>query len=223
MQALTWSAIYPGLVNQCVAIASAPYLDPINLAFNHVARAAIAIDQSSLRSAGEAEKVGDVGLRIARMLAHITYSSSFPGGWDRKNMCSLERNSQSKLERIGSYLDNQADRFVMYFDQESYVMISNLLDAFNLEIYFHQEPLAMTLHCSIPEYLLIAFSDDMRFPPSRSREILDIITSLGRKALYREIKGDRGHDGFLCANEEYLKTVRSYFESVYEEHVCTLA
>lgn len=219
MQALAWGAIYPGLVKQCVAIASAPYLDSINLAFNHVARTAIAIDQFATRSRSE----NNAGLRIARMLAHITYSSSSPGGWERKNTGPTKTSPQSKSERIGSYLDNQADRFVKYFNQGSYVMITNMLDAFNLEVYFDRQPLSQLLHSPIPEYFLLAFNDDMRFPPSRSREIQDIITSRGGKALYREIKGDRGHDGFLCANEDYLSTVRGYLESVYEEHVCAFA
>lgn len=222
MQALTWSAAYPGLVSSCIAIASAPYLDFINLAFNHVARTAIALDRSSVRPVGEDGKAGDAGLRIARMLAHITYSSSSPTGWRRRIMSAPE-NAQSESEKIGSYLDNQADRFVKYFDPASYVMITNLLDSFNLEACFDRGPLVGTPHRVMPEYLLLAFSDDMRFPPSRSREIADIVVDRGRKVLYREIKGNRGHDGFLCANEEYLRTVRNYLESVYEAHTCVPA
>ena len=76
MQALGWTLQYPKRVRHAVVIASAPNLTAENIAFNEVARRAIVTDPDF--HGGNFYRHGVVpkrGLRIARMIGHITYLS----------------------------------------------------------------------------------------------------------------------------------------------------
>ena len=76
MQALSWTLQYPARVRHAVVIASAPNLNAENIAFNEVARRAIVTDPDF--HGGHFIARGAIphrGLRIARMIGHITYLS----------------------------------------------------------------------------------------------------------------------------------------------------
>jgi homoserine O-acetyltransferase len=76
MQALSWTLQHPERVRHAVVVASAPNLTAENIAFNEVARRAIVTDPDF--HGGHFYAHGVVpkrGLRIARMIGHITYLS----------------------------------------------------------------------------------------------------------------------------------------------------
>ncbi|MFM9899379.1 MAG: homoserine O-acetyltransferase [Polaromonas sp.] len=76
MQALSWTLQYPDRVRHAVVVASAPNLTAENIAFNEVARRAIVTDPDF--HGGHYGRHGVLpqrGLRIARMIGHITYLS----------------------------------------------------------------------------------------------------------------------------------------------------
>jgi homoserine O-acetyltransferase len=76
MQALSWTLQHPNRVRHAVVVASAPNLTAENIAFNEVARRAIVTDPDF--HGGHFYEHGVVpqrGLRIARMVGHITYLS----------------------------------------------------------------------------------------------------------------------------------------------------
>jgi homoserine O-acetyltransferase len=76
MQALAWSMMYPERLRHCLVIASTPKLSAQNIAFNDVARQAILTDPEF--HGGDFYAHGVVpknGLRVARMVGHITYLS----------------------------------------------------------------------------------------------------------------------------------------------------
>ncbi len=76
MQALSWTLQYPGRVKHAVVVASAPNLTAENIAFNEVARRAIVTDPDFCDGHYAAHGVlPKRGLRIARMIGHITYLS----------------------------------------------------------------------------------------------------------------------------------------------------
>ncbi|MDI7115999.1 hypothetical protein, partial [Klebsiella pneumoniae] len=65
---------YPERVRHCLCIASAPKLSAQNIAFNEVARQAILSDPEFL--GGYFQEQGVIpkrGLKLARMVGHITY------------------------------------------------------------------------------------------------------------------------------------------------------
>ena len=76
MQTLAWTLQYPERVRHAVVVASAPNLTAENIAFNEVARRAIVTDPDF--HGGHFYRHGVLpqrGLRIARMIGHITYLS----------------------------------------------------------------------------------------------------------------------------------------------------
>ena len=76
MQALAWTLQYPERVLHAIVVASAPNLTAENIAFNEVARRAIVTDPDF--NGGNYARAGVLpkrGLRIARMIGHITYLS----------------------------------------------------------------------------------------------------------------------------------------------------
>ncbi len=76
MQALSWTLQYPERVRHAVVVASAPNLTAENIAFNEVARRAIVTDPDFCGGNFYAANViPKRGLRIARMIGHITYLS----------------------------------------------------------------------------------------------------------------------------------------------------
>ena len=76
MQALSWTLQYPARVRHAVVVASAPNLTAENIAFNEVARRAIVTDPDFHGGHFyEHDVIPRRGLRIARMVGHITYLS----------------------------------------------------------------------------------------------------------------------------------------------------
>ena len=76
MQALSWALQYPDRVRHAVVVASAPNLTAENIAFNEVARRAIVTDPEFHGGHFyQHSVVPKRGLRIARMIGHITYLS----------------------------------------------------------------------------------------------------------------------------------------------------
>ena len=76
MQALEWSCLFPKRIKKAGIIAAAPKLSAQNIAFNEVARQAIVNDPDFV--SGRYLDVGKSprqGLKLARMIGHITYLS----------------------------------------------------------------------------------------------------------------------------------------------------
>ena len=77
MQALQWSIQYPEKLANSIIIAAAPNLTAQNIAFNEVARQSILTDPDfNNGNFYTTKKLPKRGLRIARMLGHITYLSN---------------------------------------------------------------------------------------------------------------------------------------------------
>src|SRR5499433_3274408 len=76
MQAMQWTMSYPERIRNSIVVAAAPKLSAQNIAFNEVARQAITTDPDF--HGGDYYGYGVVprrGLRLARMIGHITYLS----------------------------------------------------------------------------------------------------------------------------------------------------
>ncbi len=221
MQTLSWTLQYPDRVRHAIIIASAPNLSAENIAFNEVARRAIVTDPDF--HAGHFYEHGVVparGLRIARMIGHITYLSddvmnSKFGRELRDAVTGSEtgyRYSTQDIEfQIESYLRHQGDKFSGYFDANTYLLITRALDYFDPAQRFGGD-LAATLAQAQARFLLVSFSTDWRFSPARSREIVKALLATRHRVSYAEINAPHGHDAFLLDDPRYLKLVRAYFE-----------
>jgi len=224
MQALDWTLQYPERVRHAVVVASAPNLTAENIAFNEVARRAIVTDPDF--HDGHFYKYGVLpkrGLRIARMIGHITYLSD--DVMNEKFGRQLRRvvtetastgaykYSTQEIEfEIESYLRYQGDKFAEYFDANTYLLITRALDYFDPAGEFGGD-LSRALAKATAKFLLVSFTTDWRFSPARSREIVKALLDNQRDVSYAEIDAPHGHDAFLLDDPRYMGVVRSYFES----------
>ena len=224
MQALSWAMQYPDRMRHAVVIASAPNLTAENIAFNEVARRAIQTDPDF--HGGHFYEHGMVpkrGLRIARMIGHITYLSD--DVMNEKFGRQLIASSQNEQDRnffystleaefqIESYLRYQGDKFAEYFDANTYLLITRALDYFDPARAFNGN-LSAALARATSKFLLVSFTTDWRFAPQRSRELVKALLDNKRDVSYAEINAPHGHDAFLLDDARYMGVIRSYFNNV---------
>ena len=233
MQALSWALRYPERVGHAVVIASAPNLTAENIAFNEVARRAITTDPDF--HGGHFYQHGVVpkrGLRIARMIGHITYLSDdvmnekFGRQLRAAALAAKEGRTDAAIDylystqeaefQIESYLRYQGDKFAEYFDANTYLLITRALDYFDPARHFAGD-LCQALAAATCKFLLVSFSTDWRFAPRRSREIVKALLHNQRPVSYAEIDAPHGHDAFLLNDPRYLNVVRSYFVGIAKE------
>ncbi|UTY56462.1 homoserine O-acetyltransferase [Massilia sp. erpn] len=223
MQALAWSIMYPERLRHCMVIASTPKLSAQNIAFNDVARQAILSDPDY--RGGDFYEHGVVpknGLKVARMVGHITYLSDddMAEKFGRK-LRDIAESSDYKFGfgidfEIESYLRYQGDKFSEYFDANTYLLITKALDYFD-PARAHGGDLAKTLAATKAKFFLASFTTDWRFSPERSREIVQALLSNRREVTYAEIDAPHGHDAFLLEDPRYMNMVRAYYEQVWKE------
>ena len=225
MQALSWTLQYPERVRHAVVVASAPNLTAENIAFNEVARRAIVTDPDF--HGGHFYRHGVLpkrGLRIARMIGHITYLSddvmNEKFGRELRAVAGqlgagrpYQFTTQDIEFEIESYLRHQGDKFAEYFDANTYLLITRALDYFD-PARAHGGDLARAFAAARARFLLVSFSTDWRFSPKRSRELVKALLDNQRDVSYAEIDAPHGHDAFLLDDPRYLTVVRSYFDRV---------
>jgi homoserine O-acetyltransferase len=219
MQAQQWSLAFPERVRHVLAIASAPRLTAQNIAFNDVARNAILTDPDF--HGGDYYQHGVVptrGLRLARMLGHITYLSddAMADKFGRK-LRTEQYNYGYEVEfQIESYLRYQGDKFAAYFDANTYLLMTKALDYFD-PAHDCEGDLNRAFARAKADFLVISFTTDWRFSPQRSREIVRPLLHNKRQVSYAEITSNHGHDSFLMEHPHYFDVVRAYLGNVARE------
>ncbi len=202
-QTLCWATRYPEYVQTAIPIAASARVTAQAIAFDVVGRNAIQSDPHF--HGGQYYGTGDfpqTGLALARMLGHITYLSS--EAMTRK--FDLDRHAPrdivtdfEKRFSVGSYLAYQGKQFVGRFDANSYVAVTLAMDNFDLGD--TRERRLEAFRAARCDWLVMSFSSDWLFPPSQSRELVAIMTTLGQPVSYCEIETDGGHDSFLLADD----------------------
>ncbi len=216
MQAIEWSLEFPERIRHAIAIASAPKLSAQNIAFNEVARQAILSDPDF--HGGHYAEHGVVptrGLRLARMIGHITYLSD--DQMDEKFGRNL-RNGEHSFSygvdfEVESYLRYQGDKFAGFFDANTYLLTTKALDYFD-PAYAYGGDLAAAFARARANFLVASFTTDWRFSPARSREIVFALMHNRRRVAYAEIDCDAGHDSFLLDDAHYHAVLRAYLENI---------
>ncbi|WP_028452667.1 homoserine O-succinyltransferase MetX [Chitinilyticum aquatile] len=219
MQAMRWAISHPERVRHCLVIASAPKLTAQNIAFNDVARQAILTDPEF--HGGDYYEHGVVpkrGLRLARMLGHITYlSDDGMGEKFGRELKSGEYKYGFDVEfQIESYLRYQGDKFSGMFDANTYLLMTKALDYFDPGRHFGGD-LVAALKTTLAKFLVVSFTSDWRFSPERSREIVKALLDARRPVSYAEIESRHGHDAFLMDDEPYFGVMRAYLNNIAKE------
>ncbi|MFA5522181.1 MAG: homoserine O-acetyltransferase [Castellaniella sp.] len=223
MQALGWAITCPERVAHCVVIASTPRLSAQNIGFNEVARRAIISDPEFHGGDYYAhDTVPRRGLSVARMLGHITYLSDDDmarkfGRTQREPGKDGDFHYGYDVEfEVESYLRYQGEKFSTYFDANTYLLLTRALDYFDPSRTFGGD-LARALEQVRAGFLLVSFTTDWRFPPSRSREIVRALLRNQLPVTYAEIDAPHGHDAFLLDDARYHAVVQGYYDWVAHE------
>ncbi len=220
MQALSWSLRYPDRLRQCIAVATAPNLSAQNIAFNEVARRAIVTDPEF--HGGHFYAHGVVpkrGLRVARMIGHLTYLSD--DAMEKKfgramRAAELGYSTQEIEFEIESYLRHQGDKFSEYFDANTYLLITRALDYFD-PAREHGGDLTRAFAAAKCRFQIVSFTTDWRFSPARSREIVKALLDNRHRVSYAEIDAPHGHDAFLLEDPRYHGVLRAGFDNLAKE------
>ncbi|MBM3351185.1 MAG: homoserine O-acetyltransferase [Betaproteobacteria bacterium] len=215
MQALQWTIAFPGRVRYALVIASAPNLTAQNMAFNEVARQAIITDPEF--HGGDYYAHGVVprrGLRIARMLGHITYLSDDVMGekFGRKLKDGIKYSFDVEFE-MESYLRYQGDKFAGEFDANTYLRMTRALDYYDPALTFGGD-LSKALSQTKAKFLVVSFTSDWRFSPARSREIVKALLDNESTVSYAEVTAAHGHDAFLMPDKHYHAILQTYLGSI---------
>ncbi|MBY4896683.1 homoserine O-acetyltransferase [Cupriavidus sp. AU9028] len=219
MQALAWSLLYPDRLRHCIVVASTPKLSAQNIAFNEVARSAILSDPDFHGGNYYAHGVKPKrGLRVARMIGHITYLSDedMAEKFGRELKAEDIRYSFDVEFQVESYLRYQGDKFAEYFDANTYLLITRALDYFDPALSFGGD-LTRAVSQTQASFLVASFTTDWRFAPSRSRELVKALLDNKRPVTYAEIDAPHGHDAFLLDDPRYHNVMRAYYERIATE------
>ena len=221
MQALSWTLRHSQRVGECIAVATAPNLSAQNIAFNEVARRAIITDPDF--HGGHFYAHGVVpqrGLRVARMIGHITYLSddSMEEKFGRQMRAAELGYSTQDIEfQIESYLRYQGDKFSTYFDANTYLLITRALDYFDPAAAFGGNLSAAFAAAQGGRFTVVSFTTDWRFSPARSREIVKALVDNRIDVTYAEIAAPHGHDAFLLEDPRYHGLLRATFDRIARE------
>lgn len=216
MQVLRWSIQYPERIRHAIIIASAPKLSAQNIAFNEVARQAIAKDPDF--HDGHYQEYGTIpksGLMQARMLGHLTYLSD-----DAMRQKFGRELKEGKLNfsfapefEVESYLHYQGEKFSNRFDANTYMLMTKALDYFDPARDYDND-LVKCLSRAQCRFLLVSFTTDWRFSPARSEEIVNALVRANKEVSYACVESDYGHDAFLLPIPRYLDIFKAYMQGV---------
>jgi len=216
MQALQWTLDFPDRVRHALVIAAAAKLTAQNIAFNDVARQAIITDPDFYGGDYCAhDVVPRRGLRLARMLGHITYlsddSMAEKFGRELRNG-ALGFGFDVEFE-IESYLRYQGDKFADQFDANTYLLMTKALDYFD-PAHDYNGDLREAFSVAQADFLVLSFTTDWRFSPDRSRAIVKALLDNELNVSYAEITSSHGHDSFLMDDRYYHELVRAYMNNI---------
>ena len=215
MQVLQFVSLYPEMAHCAIPIACSASHSAQNIALNELGRQAIMADPNWKKE----NLVPSKGLAVARMAAHITYLSK--KGLQEKFGRKLQDKGSLKFSfdadfEIESYLRYQGSTFVDRFDANSYLYITRAMDYFDLEKQFNGN-LSRAFENTKSKFCIISFSSDWLYPTNENKEIVIALNASGANVGFVEINSDKGHDSFLLSVPEFLKTLREFINSTYNE------
>ena len=212
LQALCWASDYPDRLRSCLTLAATAQVSTQAVAFDYVGTKAIQQDPNYKEGAYTKESPLE-GLSLARMLAHITYSSeeSFQKKFGRllqkkdKYSYSLEPEFQ-----VENYLQYQGNKFLKRFDANTYLILKKALSYFDIKARFGS--IKKAFKKSNCDFLIVAMTSDWLYTPKQSQELAKALMQLNKNVSYLEVDSKEGHDGFLKENPILQDSIAAFLK-----------
>ncbi|EWG99379.1 hypothetical protein Q427_25365, partial [Halomonas sp. BC04] len=118
--------------------------------------------------------------------------------------------------QVESYLRHQGDTFSSSFDANTYLLMTKALDYFDPAA-VHGGVLAKAVKPAQCPFLVVSFTSDWRFPPSRSRELANALIRAGKSVSYVNIDSPHGHDAFLLPEPRYQAVFAAFMSRAARE------
>jgi len=210
MQVLQWGIEYPCFVKRIIGLATTGRQNAQAIAFNEVGRWAIMQDPDWNNGQYERGKGPNVGLAIARMMAHITYLSDkgMEDKFGRQKKKQQDGNIFDAEFEVESYLRYQGQSFISRFDANSYLYITKALDHFDL--YGNDATMESAFNTIESRVLMVGFTSDWLYPPEQNRDIVHTLLRCGKDATYAQLNMDLGHDSFLVHAPALYELVENF-------------
>ncbi len=211
MQVLQWGIEYPGFVEKLIPMATTARQNAQAIAFNEVGRLAIMQDPEWKEGDYEERKGPNVGLAVARMMAHITYLSDagLEEKFGRDKVLKPAARSHFDAEfQVESYLRYQGQSFINRFDANSYLYLTKALDRFDL--FSPSGQLEDQLEKIRSRTLVVGFKSDWLFPPGQNRIVVHAMLRCGLDATYTELDLTLGHDSFLVHAPDLYTLIKNF-------------
>ena len=220
MQLLQFCSTFPNRCFSAIPIACSSSHSAQNIALNELARQAIMADPVWDKGKYFLKDVQPKnGLAVARMVGHISYLSE--KGMQEKFGRKLQEKADYEFSfnadfQVESYLRHQGYAFVERFDANSVLYITRAMDYFDLSKQF-KGGLVEAFKGQKTKFLIISFSSDWLYTTKDNKDIVIALNASGADVSYSEIVTDKGHDSFLLQVPDFLKTLKSFIDSMYEK------
>jgi homoserine O-acetyltransferase len=212
MQALEWAVTYPESVAAALPIATTAQHSAQQIAFNEVGRQAIMADPDWSGGDYYGQKLPGSGLKLARMVGHITYMSDDSM---REKFGRRIRDSEGQQQfEVESYLNYRGYKFVDRFDANSYIYITRAMDTFDLT---QRGALSSLFEGMRARFLVISFTSDWLYPSYQSLEIASALRGRNCDVAYCNLESRYGHDAFLVEVEAQTQVVAGFLASTYRD------
>ena len=194
MRALEWAVMSPYRIGGLLLLATTAAASADQIAWGATQLAAIRADPQWQGGDYHAGGHPDLGLGLARRIAHLTYrsESELAARFDRAAQPGEDPYTGGRFA-VESYLDHQADKLVRRFDAGSYVALTEAMAGHDLGRGRGDAKAALAAYVSSgARSTVIAIDTDRLYPPYQQAELADLLGT--ELAVVRSL---RGHDGFL--------------------------
>jgi len=195
MRSLEWAITYPDRVHRCIVLACSAYASAEQIAWCQPQLLAIRQDANFAGGDYYDQPAGpDLGLGLARRIAHVTYRSELE--LDSR----FGREAQGEEQPLGgggryaveSYLDRHADKLAVRFDANSYVVLTESMNSH--DVGRGRGGVEAALERVTADLVVVGVDSDRLYPLRLSYEIAKASASSDPAHV---ISSQHGHDGFL--------------------------
>ncbi len=208
-QALEWSVMEDGRIENLILVATNAAHSPWGIAFNESQRLAISADRTFYAQQPDG---GLKGLKVARSIALLSYRT-----YDAYAATQLESvNDKTGGFRAASYQNYQGEKLCKRFNAYSYWYLSKAMDSHNVGR--GRNSVADALAGVKANTLVIGIENDVLFPVSEQQYLSAHI----KGAEFAVVKSSYGHDGFLIETDALTNIIGNFLKESINKKIIKL-